>query len=131
MHVDASLRLWAFFDVYGNTAKIRILGSTADPLTSEQMPPPAPVQQGGQLPPPPLVSLATENTSSASGSTPVGGAGTECTVCCVKPVDCAIYTCGHMCMCYGCAMQQWKGRGGGFCPICREDIRDVIRTYRA
>ena len=131
MHVDASLRLWAFFDVYGNTAKIRILGSTADPLTSEQMPPPAPVQQGGQLPPPPLVSLATENTSSASGSTPVGGAGTECTVCCEKPVDCAIYTCGHMCMCYGCAMQQWKGRGGGFCPICREDIRDVIRTYRA
>ena len=30
-----------------------------------------------------------------------------------------------------CAKQQWKGCGGGFCPICREDIRDVIRTYRA
>lgn len=141
MHVDASLRLWAFFDVYGNTSKIRILGSTADPLTTEQMPPPAPIQQGGQLPPPPpplpLVSLDTENPAapgsavSSSGSGGVGGAGTECTVCCEKPVDCAIYTCGHMCMCYGCAMQQWKGRGGGFCPICREDIRDVIRTYRA
>ena len=110
---------------------MRILGSTADPLTREQMPPPAPVQQGAQLPPPPpLVSLSTEDAAGAEGGG-VGGTGTECMVCCERPVDCAIYTCGHMCMCHSCAMRQWKGSGGGFCPICREDIRDVIRTYRA
>lgn len=37
--------------------------------------------------------------------------------------------CGHMCMCYECAIQQWRGKGGGHCPLCRAVIRDVIRTY--
>merc|ERR1719391_1720032 len=32
MHVDTSLPLWAFWDIYGNTSKIRLLGSTTDPL---------------------------------------------------------------------------------------------------
>jgi len=27
MHVDQTLQLWAFFDVYGSTQKVRILGS--------------------------------------------------------------------------------------------------------
>jgi protein neuralized len=139
MHVDTSLRLWAFFDLFGNTSKIRILGSTADPLTREQMPPPAPIQPGSQMPPP-LIAVATSSTTEtvSVGTGPTGcsynsggGPGTECTVCCERPVDCVIYTCGHMCMCFTCAMQQWKGRGGGFCPMCREHIRDVIRTYRA
>jgi hypothetical protein len=26
MHVDISLKLWAYFDIYGSTQKIRILG---------------------------------------------------------------------------------------------------------
>lgn len=55
----------------------------------------------------------------------------ECTVCYEKPVDSVLYMCGHMCMCYECALQQWRGRGGGHCPICRASIRDVIRTYRS
>jgi protein neuralized len=54
----------------------------------------------------------------------------ECTICCEKSVDSVLYMCGHMCMCYECAIQQWRGRGGGQCPICRAVIRDVIRTYR-
>ena len=29
-------------------------------------------------------------------------------------------------MCYDCAYHQWK-RGGGFCPLCRNDIRDVVQ----
>jgi hypothetical protein len=31
MHVDQTLQLWAFFDVYGSTQKIRILGSCVEP----------------------------------------------------------------------------------------------------
>lgn len=115
MHVDTSLRLFAFWDVYGNTSKIRIMGSTCDPiqrLTSD-----APINE-------PLVGVHLPN-----GEIP-NGLG-ECTVCYERAVDCAIYTCGHMCMCHQCALQQWKGRGGGFCPICREPIKDVIRTFRA
>lgn len=38
---------------------------------------------------------------------------------------------GHMCMCYNCAIQQWRGIGGGHCPLCRAVIRDVIRTYKS
>ncbi|XP_045465468.1 protein neuralized isoform X1 [Harmonia axyridis] len=60
----------------------------------------------------------------------VHGAGTECTICYENTIDSVLYTCGHMCMCYECALQQWKGKGGGHCPLCRASIRDVIRTYK-
>jgi len=35
-----------------------------------------------------------------------------------------------MCMCYDCAIQQWRGIGDGHCPICRAVIHDVIRAYK-
>lgn len=66
----------------------------------------------------------TLNTSTSSQNT------TECIVCYEKAVDCVIYTCGHMCLCYECGLQQWRGRGAGICPMCRMPIRDIIRTYR-
>ncbi|KAH8278381.1 hypothetical protein KR018_001429 [Drosophila ironensis] len=53
----------------------------------------------------------------------------ECTICYENPIDSVLYMCGHMCMCYDCAIQQWRGVGGGQCPLCRAVIRDVIRTY--
>ncbi|XP_018321350.1 protein neuralized isoform X2 [Agrilus planipennis] len=59
------------------------------------------------------------------------GAGAECTICYEHPVDSVLYMCGHMCMCYECALQQWRGKGGGHCPLCRAVIRDVIRTYKS
>ncbi|KAK9884415.1 hypothetical protein WA026_007260 [Henosepilachna vigintioctopunctata] len=61
----------------------------------------------------------------------VPAAGTECTICYENPIDAVLYMCGHMCMCYECALQQWKGKGGGHCPLCRATIRDVIRTYKS
>ncbi|XP_049833291.1 protein neuralized isoform X2 [Schistocerca gregaria] len=60
-----------------------------------------------------------------------GGTGTECTICYERPIDSVLYMCGHMCMCYECAVQQWRGKGGGHCPLCRAVIRDVIRTYKS
>ncbi|CAG9818269.1 unnamed protein product [Phaedon cochleariae] len=59
------------------------------------------------------------------------GTGTECTICYEHPIDAVLYMCGHMCMCYECALQQWRGKGGGHCPLCRAVIRDVIRTYKS
>lgn len=32
MHVDNNIDLWAFWDVYGNTQKLRLVGSTKDPV---------------------------------------------------------------------------------------------------
>ena len=54
----------------------------------------------------------------------------ECVVCCEEPVNCVLYTCGHMCMCFECATAV-KDHKGGLCPICRQSILDVIRTYRS
>ncbi|XP_069994523.1 protein neuralized [Penaeus vannamei] len=190
MHVDHTLQLWAFFDVYGNTAKIRSLGVTPDPTSqsySQQnasnspprrpepvgrvshsqlprasplvvslppSPPSPPTSHGHSTPVPPVPNPRTDtlsghstmssvysgaymepvsatSTLSSLGDLPSGQALHECTVCYEKPVDSVLYMCGHMCMCYECALQQWRGRGGGQCPICRAVIRDVIRTYRS
>lgn len=57
--------------------------------------------------------------------------GAECTICYENPIDSVLYMCGHMCMCYRCAVQQWRGKGGGQCPLCRATIKDVIRTYKS
>lgn len=55
----------------------------------------------------------------------------ECTICYEQQIDSVLYMCGHMCMCYRCAVQQWKGKGGGQCPMCRAPIRDVIKTFKS
>jgi protein neuralized len=64
-----------------------------------------------------------------------GGASSECTVCYERSVDCVLYSCGHMCLCYDCALTLYHGGrtagGQGLCPICRAPIRDVIRAYRS
>ena len=67
----------------------------------------------------------------ADATAATGGSGTECTICYERPIDSVLYMCGHMCMCYECAVQQWRGKGGGHCPLCRAVIRDVIRTYKS
>ncbi|XP_045607794.1 protein neuralized isoform X1 [Procambarus clarkii] len=186
MHVDHTLQLWAFFDVYGNTSKIRSLGVThetqqtyaqqnasnspprrpdpvgrpshpqlsrASPLVVSLPPSPPSPPATHPHPAPPVPSsrdtlgghgtmssvysgaymepVSATSTLTSMGELPAGTALHECTVCYEKPVDSVLYMCGHMCMCYECALQQWRGRGGGQCPICRAVIRDVIRTYRS
>ena len=32
MHVDVSLPLWAFWDIFGTTSKIRLIGRTKEPV---------------------------------------------------------------------------------------------------
>ncbi|XP_034948175.1 protein neuralized isoform X2 [Chelonus insularis] len=62
---------------------------------------------------------------------PTPGQPSECSICYERNIDSVLYMCGHMCMCYPCAIQQWRGKGGGQCPLCRAQIRDVIRIYRS
>jgi len=74
-------------------------------------------------------------TSSTKGSLnlPLDRASaTECSVCLEQPIDCVLYACGHLCMCYECAVGvHHAGSEGGSCPICRQTIRDVIKIYRS
>jgi len=133
MHVDITQPLWAFWDIYGNTSRIRILGSCQQSLLRTSLPRQQSNQQlvqvespttNGTLNTASAVETDTLNTSTSSQNT------TECIVCYEKVVDCVIYTCGHMCLCYECGLQQWRGRGAGICPMCRMPIRDIIRTFR-
>ena len=103
-HTDISLNTRPFIDIYGATQKIQILG---------------------------VKSSAASKSSSQAPSSPSHShtASTECVVCYESEVDCVLYSCGHMCMCFQCAVNQWSRAGE--CPVCRQPIRDVIRTYRA
>lgn len=211
MHVDQSLQLWAFVDVYGSTQRVRMLASrppsspprqrqqqqapvpsTAVTATAEisrfsdvvqlkpsvpggtvlvvNLPPqtsylPAPAaaqqpiygQRGSRAAPAQptgtMVStgsstyvdpVAYQTLESAQATTatdlqtwreglqpPTPGQPSECSICYERNIDSVLYMCGHMCMCYTCAIQQWRGKGGGHCPLCRAHIRDVIRIYRS
>ena len=82
----------------------------------------------------------SSSTSSSSSShfqqwserfQPTPGQPSECSICYERSIDSVLYMCGHMCMCFPCATQQWRGKGGGHCPLCRAPIRDVIRIYRS
>ncbi|GMT06491.1 hypothetical protein PENTCL1PPCAC_28665 [Pristionchus entomophagus] len=78
--------------------------------------------------PAPSMSSRPIGLSSAGSSDPNLEESEECTVCMAAPINSVIYTCGHMCMCYVCALQTKElGRG---CPICRKPMQDVIRTFK-
>jgi len=168
MHVDSSVNLWAFWDVYGNTQRLRLVGYTNDPViqpdqirqdsvasrendrNNMSMTNLAEVDHGLHSTPPvpprsrsshtianqnshnPLPSTQPESPkpSSSRGQENRNGSD-ECKICYEATVDCVLYMCGHMCLCYQCALQQWKGRGGGICPMCREVIQDVIKIYKS
>jgi hypothetical protein len=54
----------------------------------------------------------------------------ECVVCYDNVIETALYRCGHTCMCFECAVEQWQGKGDGHCPLCRAVIRDVIKLNK-
>ncbi|VIO86828.1 Uncharacterized protein BM_BM3265 [Brugia malayi] len=58
-----------------------------------------------------------------------GEVGDECRICMNSKVNCVIYTCGHMSMCFECATETWHLNGE--CPICRKKIEDVIKIYKS
>lgn len=74
---------------------------------------------------------AISRGSSAQSTGSLDSISNECTVCYEAPINTVLYMCGHMCMCYECAIKQWRAPGGGQCPICRAHIKDIIRTYRS
>lgn len=164
MHVDVSLPLWAIFDVYGSTRAVRLLGTISSPPPVAEPPaviyqapprvsPPRPQQAqpiyqsvpsahmmqqsfpSGVLSSGTASSYVETLTQSLNCQSAGGGASSECTVCYERSVDCVLYSCGHMCLCYDCALTLYHGGrtagGQGLCPICRAPIRDVIRAYRS
>lgn len=59
----------------------------------------------------------------------------ECIVCMEGSIETVLYPCGHMCMCSRCAAdlrRKFLERNRApLCPICRQTVKDVIRTFRS
>jgi len=122
-HADISIPTRPFIDIYGVAQKIQLLGvCPAQPLSSQTPTLRRSSRSSNSRP----KSCSPQSLPPNMDSSLVQ---TECVICYESDVDCVLYSCGHMCMCFQCAVQQWSGAGE--CPLCRATIRDVIRTYRA
>ncbi|XP_061645137.1 E3 ubiquitin-protein ligase NEURL1-like [Phyllopteryx taeniolatus] len=78
----------------------------------------------------PSLSDAEQNAPPSSPHSPSYPQVTDdCAICCDDAADTALYDCGHLCLCYRCALKLKQDQAT--CPICRKPIRDVIKTYRS
>ncbi|CAL8270599.1 E3 ubiquitin-protein ligase NEURL1 isoform X1 [Gadus morhua] len=148
--VDNSRPLWMFFGLHGAVTQLRILGSThlgeprppsnpGSPPSSSPHTPSAlgsgrsdPVLNGGlysvgagSIPDSPSKLSKSLSFPAAQGAWP-----DECSICYENAVDTVIYACGHMCLCYTCGLKL-KKMSNACCPICRRQIKDIIKTYRS
>jgi len=48
-----------------------------------------------------------------------------CKICMDSPIDCVMLECGHMCTCTQCGKQMAE------CPICRQYVVRVVKTFKA
>jgi len=48
-----------------------------------------------------------------------------CKICMDNQVDCVMLECGHMCTCIGCGKQMSE------CPICRQFVVRVVKTFKS
>lgn len=169
MHVDATQKFYAFFDLHGKTTKIKVLGTYFEKPNQQNVMQYVTFNRNlqnhnlqSQIEDRPIYNFSTLNRkpdqsnlnsfkecirssnqnqqistlvkNADDGSSDSGIENqSECRVCFEKSINCVLYQCGHMCMCYDCAIKQWQGvgNGGGQCPICRAYICDVIRTYKS
>uniref|UniRef100_A0A1A8H4K8 E3 ubiquitin-protein ligase NEURL1 n=1 Tax=Nothobranchius korthausae TaxID=1143690 RepID=A0A1A8H4K8_9TELE len=152
--VDNSRPLWMFFGLHGGVTQLRILGSahlvdpraTSNP-SSPSSSPHTPSALGSGVSDPVLSGglCSAAYCSSSAGTTPSSPLSVpksptfpagrepwsdECSICYENTVDTVIYTCGHMCLCYTCGLKL-KKMSNACCPICRRQIKDIIKTYRS
>ncbi|KAM9700119.1 E3 ubiquitin-protein ligase NEURL1-like, partial [Menidia menidia] len=104
----------------------RALGSgVSDPVLNGGLSPPYCSPDRGTTPGSP-VSLPRSPTFPSGG----GPWPDECSICYENAVDTVIYACGHMCLCSACG-GRLKKMANACCPICRRQIKDIIKTYRS
>jgi protein neuralized len=93
------------------------------PSSAQSPPIPAPRQN------PPRPSTVPKDVADSESQESQDNACNECSVCLDKAVDCVLYTCGHLCVCYECAQDIMQSQGA--CPICRKEIKDIIKIFRS
>ncbi|XP_019735374.1 E3 ubiquitin-protein ligase NEURL1 isoform X3 [Hippocampus comes] len=152
--VDNSRPLWMFFGLHGAVTQLRILGSThvgdtragsnpSSPSSSPQTPSALGSSSSDTVLNRGICSAAycgspggtTLNSPVSLPKSPTfptdrGPRYDECSICYENTVDTVIYACGHMCLCYSCGLKL-KKMSNACCPICRRQIKDIIKTYRS
>uniref|UniRef100_A0A4W5PQ48 E3 ubiquitin-protein ligase NEURL1 n=1 Tax=Hucho hucho TaxID=62062 RepID=A0A4W5PQ48_9TELE len=143
--VDNSRPLWMFFGLHGAVTQLRILGKRQKrwPVHAECLSLSLSLSPSPSFPPSVATSPLTGTTPSSPVSLPksptfpsgIGRGpgwptGDECSICYENHVDTVIYACGHMCLCYTCGVKL-KKMSNACCPICRRQIKDIIKTYRS
>jgi len=72
-----------------------------------------------------VAGVEDEEPTLDSESVPTGIPGHKCVVCYVAAVNVCLVPCGHVCVCTVCGDRLHGQR----CPICRQDIAQVVRIY--
>uniref|UniRef100_UPI00358FCF20 E3 ubiquitin-protein ligase NEURL1B-like n=2 Tax=Myxine glutinosa TaxID=7769 RepID=UPI00358FCF20 len=146
--VDASQSLWLFFYLQASSINITSLGSyTVSPLPCQAVEQSATAGctnrlcscssfssacspcNSSPLSPDSFMSFKSQEASPSSIQMPDYFFNNECAICMDNPVDSATYGCGHMCVCAPCG-KKLLCRPHPTCPICRQEIHDIIRIYR-
>ncbi|XP_072368108.1 E3 ubiquitin-protein ligase NEURL3-like isoform X1 [Scyliorhinus torazame] len=134
--------LWVVIDVYGTTQEVRLQDPPMKCVSQSKLPlqPPYPVRSGKAQTSCSDPSVAcVRPTKGRSGSSPCApevssntqpqhSLDEDCILCCSHQVDSVLYKCGHMCVCYGCG-KKLLGQNAK-CPLCRQPVKEIIKTYR-
>uniref|UniRef100_UPI00398ED916 E3 ubiquitin-protein ligase NEURL3-like n=1 Tax=Pristiophorus japonicus TaxID=55135 RepID=UPI00398ED916 len=137
--------LWVIIDVYGTTQEVRLQDPSMKCISQNKLPlqPSLPVRSDKPQTSRPHTSISCATpVKGSSGSSPCAlklssntqpqsseSLDEDCIVCCSCRVDSVIYRCGHMCVCYGCGQKLVSSNSK--CPICRQPIKEIIKTYRS
>ncbi|XP_078087759.1 E3 ubiquitin-protein ligase NEURL3-like [Mustelus asterias] len=137
--------LWVIIDVYGTTQEVQLQDSTVKCVSQRKLPPqpPLPVRSDkSQTSCSDTPASCATPTKGHSGSSPCAAEVSsdiqpqlsesldeDCIVCCSRQVDSVLYKCGHMCVCYGCGKKLLSRNAK--CPICRQPVKEIIKTYRS
>ncbi|XP_051869658.1 E3 ubiquitin-protein ligase NEURL3-like [Pristis pectinata] len=137
--------LWLMVDVYGTTRGVQLLDPCMKFVSQNKLPEwpsvtvrsdepqtlqtRAPVfsaiPNNGHSEPSPRISKPLTNNHPQSSKS----LDEDCVVCFSHQVNSVIYKCGHMCMCYGCGQKLFSRKST--CPICRQPIKEIIKTFRS
>jgi protein neuralized len=76
---------------------------------------------------PAISTLPSSNSLNSREKSPNDSNANECVICFSSAPNAAVYRCGHVCMCLGCARQLMGDQGK--CPMCRQIITDVVQLF--
>lgn len=117
-YVDKSQPLWLFVNLSGAISELKLVGILSNISSGEEF---------NEA----FSNMKTRESGTAEVKPGPSGqqSASECVIC-YEEVDCVVYRCGHMCMCYKCALTLFSPGTKSQCPICRNPISDIIKIYK-